>query len=62
MGVLVRKIGIMGGIPEVDETIVNPISLSREEYQFFVEDTVKLVLGKFKEKNIKVPFRCVSEY
>ena len=49
-GCIVRKIGVMGWIPEADESIVNPIVISREEYKSFVDNTVKLVLCKFREK------------
>lgn len=48
-GCIVRKIRIMGRIPEVDERIGNPVSISREEYDFFVNDAVKLILRKFEQ-------------
>lgn len=51
-GSIVRKIKIMGQIPKVDDSVVNPVSISREEYHSFVEHTVNLVLCKLKEKKI----------
>lgn len=47
-GAIVRKIGVMGFIPEVDENMTNPIGMSREELGAFVEDTVVLVLENLK--------------
>ena len=46
---IVRKIGIMKYMPELDEAMVNPISISREEYADFVNSTAELVMGKFEE-------------
>lgn len=51
-GCIVRKIGIMGWIPEVDENMANLISMTREEYNSFIEDTVRLVQDKFTEKEL----------
>lgn len=51
-GCIVRKIGIMGQVPQADESIVAPISISREEYRSFVDGTVELVLRKFREKKL----------
>jgi len=48
-GCVVRKIGIMGYLPELDETLINPISMSREEYISFVDNTVLLVMSKLRE-------------
>ena len=50
-GCIARKIRIMGQIPKVDESIVNPISISKEEYDLFVNNVVKLILWKFEQKN-----------
>lgn len=47
-GCIVRKIGIMGQIPEVDESIMNPVTISREELDSFVHNAVELVLCKFR--------------
>lgn len=51
-GSIVRKIGVMGYIPKLNKNLANPITISREEFNFFVEDTVKLVIGKFKEMRL----------
>ena len=51
---IVRKIRIMGQIPEVDGNIMNPITISREEHQLFVDHTAELVLRRLREKG------CVS--
>lgn len=48
-GAIVRKIGVMGFIPQIDETRGEPITLSREEHQFFVSDTAELVCRKLGE-------------
>ena len=53
-GCIVRKIRIMGQIPEVDGNIMNPITISREEHQLFVDHTAELVLRRLREKG------CVS--
>ena len=45
-----RKIRIRGQIPEVDENIVNLITISREEHQLFVDHTAELVLRRLSEK------------
>lgn len=47
-GCIVRKIGVMGYIPEADKNLTNPISMSREEYSSFVNNTVALVERKFR--------------
>ena len=47
-GAIVRKIGVMGYLPKPDETVTDFLTMSREEYRAFVEDTIELVLGKFR--------------
>ena len=44
-GAIVRKIGVMGAMPQTHDTAF--ITLSREEYRAFVEGTVALVLHTF---------------
>lgn len=51
-GCIVRKIGVMGQIPEVSENPKDPICVSREEYRSFVDDATALVIHKFKEKEL----------
>jgi hypothetical protein len=48
-GCVVRKIGIMGYIPELDDNLTNPISMSREEFISFVDNTTSLVVSKLKD-------------
>lgn len=50
-GCVVRKIGIMGYLPEVDENLTNPISMSRDEFIFFAENASSLVVSKLGELN-----------
>lgn len=50
-GAIVRKIGVMGYIPEIDENMTNPIGMSREELEQFGEETVELVCEKIVEVN-----------
>jgi hypothetical protein len=51
-GCIVRKIGVMGYLPEVDENLTNPISMSREEFIYFIDNTAALVVSKFRESNL----------
>lgn len=44
-GCIVRKIGVMGYLPESDDTL-KFITMSQAEYDTFVENTVKLVADK----------------
>ena len=50
-GCIVRKIGIMGYVPEIDENLTHPIAMSREELVTFVENTASLVVSKLREAN-----------
>lgn len=49
-GSIIRKIGIMGKIPEADEKIGDLLILSKEEHTLFVENTTRLFLQKIREK------------
>lgn len=51
-GCIVRKIGVMGYLPELDENFDNPISMSREEFNSFTDNTASLVMNKLKEANL----------
>ena len=53
-GSIVRKIGVMGYLPELDKSINKFITMSRDEYANFVEDTIQLVIQQFVEKKIDV--------
>ncbi len=50
-GAIVRKIGVMGYQPALDDT-VSYITLSPQEYAAFIEETVQLVLHTFAHKNL----------
>ncbi len=51
-GSIVRKIGVMGYLPEPDKSIDKFITMSKNEYTIFVEDTIQLVVKQFTEKNL----------
>lgn len=48
-GSIVRKIAIMGYLPELDENFTNPFIMSREEFSYFVKNTTEIVISKLKE-------------
>jgi hypothetical protein len=43
----------MGYLPKLDETLTNPISMSKEEFVYFVDNTAELVVSKLRETNKK---------
>jgi len=51
-GAVVRKIGVMGYLPETDELGTKFIAVSQEEYRAFVNDTIRLVVEQFIEKGL----------
>jgi hypothetical protein len=51
-GCIVRKIGVMGYLPKLDENFTSPISISREEFIYFVDNTTELVVSKLRETNL----------
>ncbi len=51
-GSIVRKIGVMGYLPEPDKSINRFISISEDEYANFVEDTIRLVVKQFADKHL----------
>lgn len=51
-GSIVRKIGIMGRLPESNENPCNPIAISKDELHTFVENTALLAMKKLKDKNL----------
>ena len=51
-GAIVRKIGVMGYMPEPDDSVTKFITMSREEYAAFVNDTMSLVVKQFTEKGL----------
>lgn len=48
-GCIVRKIGVMGYLPEPDGNIVKHITISREEYSDFVTGATQLVVGRIQQ-------------
>ncbi len=51
-GSIIRKIGVMGYVPEVNKSTNKFISISQDEYTEFVQDTIQLVVNRFTEKNL----------
>lgn len=51
-GSIVRKIGVMGYLPESDKSVNKFITMSKDEYANFVEDTIQLVVKQFAKKNL----------
>lgn len=49
-GCIVRKIGVMSYIPEIDEK--TPVTMSREEFTAFANQTANLVADRFKERKL----------
>lgn len=51
-GSIPRKIGVMGYLPKVDESLTNPITVSREEFKTFIDETVPYVINKLKDMKL----------
>ena len=51
-GCITRKISVMGYLPQLDKSLTAPIAISREEFISFTEDTVLLVVSKFRERDL----------
>lgn len=47
-GCIVRKIKIMGYLPEIEENIID-IAISREEYYRFIDTAITLIMDKFRK-------------
>ncbi len=50
-GSIVRKIGVMGYLPTTD-VAVDFVTISRQEYNAFVEESVRLITVRFTEKKL----------
>ncbi len=50
-GAIVRKIGVMGYLPEQDDHAAY-VAISRQEYRDFTEQAVRLVVEKFRAKDL----------
>lgn len=62
-GCIFRKIGIMGYLPKESNATDTFLAISREEYKAFVENTVNLIVERFKEyKLIATTVECVWEH
>ena len=48
-GAIVRKIGVMGYLPEINESLGEWIALSREEYEAYIQETIQTILDRFSE-------------
>ena len=51
-GCIDRKISVMGYLPDHDKSINKFITMSKDEYANFVEDTIQLVVKQFAEKKL----------
>jgi len=54
-GSIVRKIGVMGYLPEISIDEDKFISISKEELLAFVDNTVTKVISIFKDKKVSLP-------
>ena len=48
-GAIVRKIGVMGYLPRINEELGEWIAISREEYEAYIQETVQTILDRFSE-------------
>ena len=48
-GAIVRKIGVMGYLPKLNEDLGEWIAISREEYEAYIQETIQLILKQFSE-------------
>ena len=48
-GAIVRKIGVMGYLPKINENLGEWIALSREEYEAYIQETIQTILKRFSE-------------
>lgn len=53
-GCIVRKIGVMGGIPKEDTTSGRFIAISRAEYTAYVQDTIQRITDCFTEEHLNI--------
>ena len=63
-GCIVRKIGVMGYLPEPDETLTKFISMSREEFAAFSAETIELVaesIRRITANGCRKLFGCKKE-
>ena len=48
-GAIVRKIGVMGYLPKINEELGEWIAISRKEYEAYIQETVQMILKQFSE-------------
>ena len=48
-GAIVRKIGVMGYLPKINENLGEWIALSREEYEAYIQETIQMILKQFSK-------------
>lgn len=48
-GAIVRKIGVMGYLPKINEELGEWIAISREEYEAYIGDTIQMILKRFSK-------------
>ena len=48
-GAIVRKIGVMGYLPKINESLGKWIAISREEYEAYIQETIQMILKQFSE-------------
>ena len=48
-GAIIRKIGVMGYLPEINEGLGEWIAISREEYEEYIQETIQMILKRFLE-------------
>ena len=48
-GAIVRKIGVMGYLPKINENLIDWIAISREEYEAYIQETIQMILKRFSE-------------
>lgn len=53
-GCIVRKIGVMGHVPQMRGTAPVWIAISREEYAAYIEDTIALITARFSGKRLLI--------
>ena len=48
-GAIVRKIGVMGYLPEINESLGEWIAISREENEAYIQETIQTIVDRFSE-------------
>ena len=48
-GAIVRKIGVMGYLPKINEELGEWIAISRKEYEAYIQETIQTILKRFSE-------------